>query len=173
MEKLRIESCEIEIIDYYNWNGAFHIDAKLQGEEEIRKIVSVLDESNGENGMCDFEIGAERYRGYCSNYYYDKQHNIRLIMLSMSDEEYDEECHRPNIFNKNLKKILHNQRSAIEEIVKSLRENGIITEFQEKRIIDYIPEREYGEVIFHMVDNLEEYLKECGIEMKDLKERKQ
>lgn len=169
MGKLRIGSYEIEILDYYSFDIAFHVDAKMRNEEEIKKLLLVLNKNNGRKGICEFEIEEKSYIGYCSMYYYDKNYNVRIIMIPMSDEEYGEENHFVRIFDENLKKILDNQRRAIVDIVKVLKEKGIMEEFEEKKILDYIPEGEYGQAIFHMVNNLDEYLKERKIRMEDLK----
>lgn len=170
--KLKTEFYEVDILGYFDWSGAIRIDLKLNSYEELKEFLSFVSENDGKNGLFEFEIGTQKYRGHCGAYYYDQKYNARLIMLSMSDEEFEEENYPRQLFLHNLNTILTKQREAIIEIAEALKEKGIIGDDISERVANYMPEIEYGQGVGHLVDNLGEFLKSDNECLEDLEEKR-
>ncbi len=162
--KLKTKFYEVNILGYFDWSGAIRIDIKLNSYEELKEFLKFVSEHGVKNGLFDFEIEEKVFRGHCGAYYYDREYNVRLIMNSMSDEEYAEERHSTTLLFENLENILTGQRNAIIEITNALFQKDSVKE----KILKNIPEIEYGEGLGHLVHDLQEWLKQSGERLEDL-----
>lgn len=166
--KLKTKFYEVNILGYFDWSGAIRVDIKLNSYDELKEFLKFVSEHGAKDGLFDFEIGEKAFRGHCGAYYYDREYNVRLIMNSMSDEEYVEERHSTTLIFENLERILAGQRNAIIEITNALFEKDSVKE----EILKNIPEIEYGEGLRHLVENLQEWLRQNNERLEDLKNNK-
>lgn len=162
--KLKTDFYEVDILGYFNWSGAIRVDIKLNSYGELKEFLKFVFEHGEQNGLFDFEIGEEAFRGHCGMYYYDRTYNVRLIMISTSDEAYARERHSTTLLFENLEKVLDGQRKAIVEITNLLCER----EIDRLEILRNVPEIEYGQGLRHLVEDLPDWLKKSGERLEDL-----
>lgn len=129
------------------------------------KFIDFYDKNINDDRIFEFEISGMNFSGKMSSLIYDKSFDIRLYIW------YDnfENGKSKNIFRCNLLKALNNNKNAMREILCVLEKQKIVNKRDFDKIINYLPENDYGNEMFREVGNLQLYLKNMEITLDDLR----
>lgn len=167
MYKLKFDSYECDVIDYFEENALFYLDLNFASKEEMDEFLYYYKKYGYGEGVFNYGLDGKNLEGWFGRIVYDKSNNVRVVLAKYMG--YEDFARGINIFTNNLVKVLNNNKNAVRELVTIFKDRGLIEESEIKSILQYLPESDYGDEMGQMVDNLEIYLIETKETMADLR----
>lgn len=158
-------SYEFEVKDFIKTQDTIIMDFSFSEKTEMEKFIDFYDKNINGDRIFEFEISGMNFSGKMGSLIYDKYFDVRLYIWHDNFEIGKSK----DIFICNLLTALNNNKNAMRGILCALERQNIVIKKDFDKIINYLPENDYGNEMFRQVENLQLYLKDMEITLDDFR----
>lgn len=168
MSIFKMDSYEMNVVDFLATEGSVIMDIKFEDEQEMKKFLEFYKSHGCDSGAHEVYIETNKYYGWCGPLTYDEKFNARLYIEFA--EQFSGMTKYFKVFESNIIKALNTSKTAMEELLSLLESGSPIDAKAKHKIMSHFPKNGYGEELYMLVDDLSTYLKGDKITLEELRQ---